>query len=142
MKKLAVAILVLSAIVSSSMTVFAQESVSYIPRSAVSPRLWYDEAKRTFKVGDTWRSYQYYCDEGVVFGGSIKNMSPADGELTITIYYASSVGGSRTEIASGTVTGPSRDGVSTTVDTAGYYNVVFKNTGSKTVTSTCGVDID
>lgn len=145
MKKLLAAILALSAIAASSMTVFAQERIPYIPNfpsNLVSPRLGYDGADRTFRVGGKWTSYQYYCNEGDSFGGYIKNLSPEDGELTITIYYASSVGGSRTEVESGTVTGGGWDGVYITADTAGYYNVVFKNTGSKTVTSKCGVERD
>lgn len=122
-----------------SLSAFAQSQEGFAPET---PSLYwaYDDADRTIRSGGSWTSYQYYCTSGDYFAGYSEPYD-GNGPLKITVYYASSVGGSRSSVKSSTVYSNGGEAF-LPVTKAGYYNVVIKNNGSNTVTARCGITLN
>lgn len=102
--------------------------------------LSYGESDRTISSGSSWTSYQYYCAAGDYFSGYSEPYD-GNGPLKITVYYSSSVGGSRSSVASSTVYSDGGEAF-LRVSKSGYYNAVIKNNGSNTVVARCGISVN
>lgn len=134
--------LVLSALLVAgvSMTAYADTRISQNMDSPVvlaNGRMAYDDDTRTIASGKSWTSYQYYLEKGDYFGCGIGSFS---GNVTATIKYSSSVGGSRSNITSKTF--KSGGSMAYQVTKSGYYNIVLKNNASSAVSIYCYVTVN